>query len=216
MSFGYVQLYSNGLNSTSQIRRSADMVYQRGGTYEVVLTGTTNESSMELSVGLYANDTIVGKMILVPFNISQSGSTYYYNFNVRPYNYFQNYINTEHYQYYWGDDFDTTTNDINVNAAYPNTAKINVKYGYQYFSGATLIQEYPTGLVQHDYEHFTYIPDSVDETGFFPQTYISTGKYFDYVGGSFQLDDNLILPNFDQEIGTVVGTGMTINTLDVY
>jgi len=216
MSFGYAQLYSNGLNSTSQIRRSADMVYQRGGTYEVVLTGTTNQSSMELSVGLYANDNLVGKMALVPYDISLSGSTYYYKFNIRPYNYLQNYINTEHYQYYWGDDFDATTQDINVNAAYPNTAKINVKYGYQFFSGATLVQEFPTGLVNNDYNHFTYIPESVNETGFFPQAYTSTGKYFDYVGGTFEFDNNYFLPNFDQEVGTVIGSGFTTNVLDIY
>ena len=50
MSFGYPQLYANGLNSNSQIRRSVDFVYQRGGTYEVVLTGTTLEPSVELVV----------------------------------------------------------------------------------------------------------------------------------------------------------------------
>jgi hypothetical protein len=41
MGFGYTQLYANGLNSNTQLRRSADMIYQRGGTYEVVLTGDT-------------------------------------------------------------------------------------------------------------------------------------------------------------------------------
>jgi len=46
MSFGYAQIYDNGLNNTSQIRRSADFVYQRGGTYQVALTGTTYVDSM--------------------------------------------------------------------------------------------------------------------------------------------------------------------------
>ena len=36
MSFNYIQLYGNGLNDNSQIRRSADFVYQRGGTYKIV------------------------------------------------------------------------------------------------------------------------------------------------------------------------------------
>ena len=34
MNFGYQQLYANGLNSNTQLRRSTDMVYQRGGTYD--------------------------------------------------------------------------------------------------------------------------------------------------------------------------------------
>lgn len=87
MSFGYTQLYANGLNSTSQIRRSTDMIYQRGATYEVVLTGNTYVTSMELDVDLYSNDTQVGRMQLVPYDVSQSGATYTYRFNIRPYDY---------------------------------------------------------------------------------------------------------------------------------
>ena len=130
MEFGYQQLYSNGLNSTSQIRRSADFVYQRGGTYEVVLTGTTLETTMELVVDLYSNDQKVGTMALVPFDTQLSGSTYTYKFNIRPYQYLSNYVNTEHYQYYWLNDWDSTSLDINVNEQYSNGITANFKYGY--------------------------------------------------------------------------------------
>jgi len=41
MSFGYPTQYANGLNSNSQLRRSTDMIYQRGGEYQVILTGDT-------------------------------------------------------------------------------------------------------------------------------------------------------------------------------
>jgi hypothetical protein len=59
MSFGYPQLYANGLNNNTQLRRSTDMVYQRGGNYNVVLTGSTYESDMELDVDLYGDGTKV-------------------------------------------------------------------------------------------------------------------------------------------------------------
>jgi hypothetical protein len=212
--FGYPILYSNGLNSNSQIRRSVDFLYQRGGTYEVVLTGSTLVPSMQLVVDMYANDNKVGTMALVPFNIT-TGATTTYKFNIRPYNYLQSYLNTEHYQYYWQDDFDATTDTINLNDSYPNGIKTNFKYGYRYYSGTTLVQEFLTNPT-NDYTHFTYVPESVDTTGFFPSGYTSTGKYFDYVGGTFQFDNNYILPNFDQEVGTNIGTGFTGNTLSYY
>ena len=137
MSFGYPQFYSNGLNSNTQIRRSTDMIYQRGGTYEIVLTGTTYESSMEMDVDLYSNDNKVGRMNLVPYNISLSGSTYVYRFNLRPYDYLSNYVQSQHYSYYWLNDWYSTTEQINWNNPYPNIIKTNFKYGYRYFSGAT-------------------------------------------------------------------------------
>ena len=90
MTFGYQKLYNNFLNSNTQLRRSTDMVYQRGGTYEVVLTGDTYVSSMTLNVDLYSNDEKVGRMNVVPYNISQSGATYTYKFNIRPYTYLSN------------------------------------------------------------------------------------------------------------------------------
>jgi hypothetical protein len=212
MAFGYQQLYANGLNSTSQIRRSADFVYQRGGTYEVVLTGTTLETTMQLVVDLYSNDEQVGTMALVPYDTSLSGSTYYYKFNIRPYNYLSNYIKTEHYQYYWLEDFDSTTQDINVEAAYPNSVKANFTYRYRYLSGIT----YVTETSANDFNHYTYTPDAINPEGFFPNLYANTGKYFDYVGGTFQFDNNFILPNYDQEVGTNIGTGFTTNVLNIY
>lgn len=216
MSFGYIQLYANGLNSNSQIRRSSDFVYQRGGSYEVVMTGSTLEPSMQLSVDLYSDDNLVGNMLLVPYDISYSGSSYYYKFNVRPYQYLSNYVNSEHYQYYWLNDFDTTTKEINVEAKYPNGIRANVKYGWQYYSGNTLVQEYSGSTVQNDFNHYTYIPEFVNTTGFTPSSYVSTGNYFDYLGGTFQFNNNYILPNFDQEVGTIIGTGFSTNTISLY
>jgi hypothetical protein len=65
--------------------------------------------------------------------------------------------------------------------------------------------------------HFTDIPACINDTSFVPSGFTNTGQYFDYVGGAFQMGtDKYILPNFDQEIGTVIGTGITINTVDVY
>ena len=215
MAFGYQQLYANGLNSTSQIRRSADFVYQRGGTYEVVLTGTTLETTMELVVDLYSNSEKVGTMALVPFDTQLSGSTYTYKFNIRPYQYLSNYVNTEHYQYYWLNDWATTSKDINVNELYSNGITANFKYGYRYLSGTTYITEYLTQPT-NDFNHYTYIPESVNSTGFTPSDYTSTGPYFDYVGGTFQFDNNFFTQNFDQEIGTIIGTGYSINTLSLY
>ena len=101
MTFGYISQYANGLNNNSQIRRSMDMIYQRGADYLVTLTGDTFVSSMELQVQLYADDILVGTMAIVPFNVSQTGGTYTYNFNIRPYDYLSNYIKSEHYQTYY-------------------------------------------------------------------------------------------------------------------
>ena len=224
MSFGYAQLYSNGLNNTSQIRRSSDFVYQRGGTYQVTLTGTTYIPSMELVVNLYSNDNKVGQMSLVPSNTSHTGSTYYYNFNVRPYNYLQNYVESEHYQYYWLDDFDATNNVININNSYPNGIKANFEYGYKYLSGTTYYYEYtggtvtpnPSGLTFNTFNHFTLLPEGKDSSGFFPSGYTQSGNYFNYFGGTFQMDNNYILQNYDQEIGTIIGTGFTGNTLNLH
>jgi hypothetical protein len=215
MSFGYPQLYANGLNNTSQIRRSADMIYQRGGTYQITLTGSTYESSMVLVVDMYSNDNKVGQMSLVPANISETNNIYTYTFNLRPYNYLQAYVNTEHYQYYWLDDFDATTQTINVEAPYPNGIKASFKYGWRYYNGLILNQEF-TDIPTNDLNHYTLIPEYKDVNGLFPSQYTNTGKYFDYVGGAFQFDENYILPNFDQEVGTVIGTGFTGNSLSLY
>jgi hypothetical protein len=212
--FGYPSLYGNGLNSNTQLRRSTDMVYQRGGTYEVVLTGDTYESSMQLSVDLYSDDSKVGNMLLVPYEITQSGSTYTYRFNIRPYSYLSNYLQTEHYQYYWLNDWYSSTEQINWNNPYPNIIKVNFKYGYTFYSGNTYINEWTGTTLTHDYNHYTDIPNCITSTGFTPSDFTNTGQYFDYVGGEFQFDNRFILQNFDQEIGTVAGTGFTINTID--
>ena len=195
--FGYPAYYANGINSNTQLRRSTDMVYQRGGTYEVVLTGDTYFQSMQLNVNLYADDNQVGKMNIIPYNVSQSGSTYTYRFNIRPYSYLMNYVETEHYQYYWLNDWYSTTEQINWENPYPNSIKANFTYSYSYYSGLTLVNEGST----HDFNHYTDIPNCATSTGFTPSDFTDTGKYFDYVGGQFQMDDRYILQNFDQEIG---------------
>jgi hypothetical protein len=215
MSFGYTQLYANGLNNNTQIRRSTDMIYQRGATYEVVLTGSTYVSSMELDVDLFSDDTAVGRMAIVPYDVSQSGATYTYKFNIRPYDYLQNYVQSEHYQYYWLNDWYTTNETINLNNQYPNIIKANFKYGYRYLTGSTIVTEY-TGSPSNDVVHYTDIPTYVNSTGFTASGFTNTGEYFNYVGGQFQMDEKYYLPNFDQELGTVIGTGLTINTLDIY
>ena len=214
MTFGYQKLYNNFLNSNTQLRRSTDMVYQRGGTYEVVLTGDTYVSSMTLNVDLYSNDEKVGRMNVVPYNISQSGATYTYKFNIRPYTYLSNYVQSEHYQYYWLNDWYSTTQQINWNNPYPNSISAEIRYGYQYISGNTTVTEYEIDPV-NQYYHYTDLPYCISDTSFVPSGFTNTGPYFNYVGGSFQMNDHFILPNFDQEIGTVIGTGLTINTANV-
>lgn len=214
MSFGYTQLYANGLNSTSQIRRSTDMIYQRGATYEVVLTGSTYVTSLELDVDLYSDDTQVGRMQLVPYDVTQSGATYTYRFNIRPYDYLQTYVESQHYGNYYENDFYSTTELINWNNPYPNIIKANYKYGYRYMTGSTVVTEY-TGSPSNNLVHYTDIPITAISTGFTASGFTNTGEYFNYVGGQFQMDEKFYLPNYDQELGTVIGTGLTINTLDV-
>jgi hypothetical protein len=218
MSFGYPQLYANGLNNNSQLRRSADMVYQRGGTYEIVLTGNTYQPSMELDVDLFGNDVKVGRMSLVPFDVQQSGSTFTYRFNLRPYSYMSNYVTTEHYQYYWKNDWFTSNNVINIQNPYPNNVKANFKYGWKYImSNGSVTGETANLVPANNFNHFTDIPYCTSDTSFVASGFTNTGEYFDYIGGAFQMDtDHYILPNFDQEIGTVMGTGVTINTVDQY
>jgi len=212
MSFGYPQQYANGLNSNSQLRRSMDMIYQRGGTYEVILTGSSYQQSMELQVELYSDDVLVGQMSIVPYNVSQSGATYTYRFNIRPYDYFSNFIKSQHYQYYYLNDWYDTNMDININNPYPNGIKANIKYKYQYISVTGFTG--PTGYT--DYNHYTDIPYCAQSTGFTASGFTNTGNYFDYIGGAFQMGRNkYYLPNFDQELGTVMGTGITINTVDL-
>ena len=59
MPFGYPQLYANGLNNNTQIRRSTDMIYQRGGTYSVTLTGDTYQvAALNFGTQLNANDYV--------------------------------------------------------------------------------------------------------------------------------------------------------------
>ena len=213
--FGYQLLYSNGLNNNTQIRRSTDMIYQRGGTYGIILTGDTYVSSMEMDVDLYVSGDKVGRMSLVPYEIT-SGATINYKFNLRPYDYLSNYVESEHYKYYYLNDWYETTLQTNYNNQYPNIIQANFKYGYRYMSGNTVVTQYTTEPVT-DFRHYTDIPACINDTSFVPSGFTNTGEYFDYVGGAFQMGtDKYILPNFDQEIGTVIGTGMTINTVDVY
>ena len=216
--FGYQSLYSNGLNNNTQLRRSTDMIYQRGANYGIVLTGDTYEPSMELFVDLYAEESIVGRMSIVPYSINYSNSKYYYNFNLRPYDYMSNYVQSEHFTYYWKNDWYNTTDTINLNNPYPNIVTANFKYSWKYqnSSGGTYY-EGGNPVTINDLNHYTNIPNCINATGFTASGFTNTGNYFDYVGGQFQMSkDKYLLPNFDQEIGTVMGNGLTINTLDIY
>jgi hypothetical protein len=216
--FGYQSLYPNGLNNNTQLRRSTDMIYQRGANYGIVLTGDTYEPSMELFVDLYAEESIVGRMSIVPYTINYTNGSYYYNFNLRPYDYMSNYVQSEHFTYYWKNDWYSTTNTINLNNPYPNIVTANFKYSWKYqnSSGGTYY-EGGNPVTINDLNHYTNIPNCINATGFTASGFTNTGNYFDYVGGQFQMSkDKYLLPNFDQEIGTVMGNGLTINTLDIY
>ena len=214
MSFGYPSI--NGQNNVTQQRRAVDMIYQRGATYDVTLTGTTYEESMELVVDLYNKDIKVGQMAIVPYETSLSGATYYYKFGIRPYDYMSNYIESEHYTKYRPNAFST---DININKPYKNITRANYKYGYRYYSGTTLVTEWTGATPTNDYVHTFNISPACNLTS--PQFAITgttqpTGQYFDYIGGQLQLDEHLILQNFDQEMGVAMQlggvTGMTLTT----
>ena len=216
MSFGYSTVSTGtSINSYSQVRRSADMIYQRGNTYNINLTGSTYVPSMEMVVDLYADDSKVGSMAVVPYNVSQNGSVYTYNFNVRPYDYLSNYIQSEHYTFYWLNDWQTTNTQININNTYKNNITANFKYGYRYLSGTTLVTEWTGSTPTNDFEHWSPIPGCPTVYDTF-SGYTNTGKYFDLIGGTFQLYDKYILPNYDQTVGQVAelngGYNATIDT----
>lgn len=216
MSFGYPTQYANGLNNNSQIRRSTDMIYQRGASYNVTLTGDTYIKSMELAVFLQSDGDTIGSMSLVPSNVTQSGATYTYTFTIRPYQYFSNYIQSQHYGNYWINDWFSTNELININNPYPNIINANIKYGYKYITGTTLVTEYTGTTPTNDFDHYTMIPECATATGFTASGFTNTGGDFTYVGGVFQMEDRYYLQNFDQELGSVIGTGITINTLDIF
>ena len=221
MSFGY-PVNTLGQNSPTQIRRSVDMIYQRGATYEVILTGTTYEESMELVVDMYNKDIKVGQMSLVPYNTSLSGATYYYKFGIRPYDYMSNYIETQHYTMYTSANSFTLFNR-QVNAApnnsvniiknfYRNITKANYKYGYRYYSGTTLVNEWTGTTPTNDLQHTWQLPNCQFQNQWQLNTNYTNGIYFDYIGGQLQMDEHLFLPNFDQEMGfpLTLETGITI------
>ena len=218
MAFGYPAI--SGQNNITQQRRSVDMIYQRGATYDVTLTGSTYEDSMELVVDMYNKDVKVGQMSIVPYDVSLSGGTYYYQFGIRPYDYMSNYIESEHYTKYPYSSFDAANLSINVNRTqYKNITRANYKYGYRYYSGNTLVTEYTGNTPTNDYVHTFNISPLCNLTS--PQFAITgttqpTGNYFDYIGGQLQMDEHLFLPNYDQEMGVAmqVGgvTGMTLTT----
>lgn len=217
MTFGYQSLYSNFLNSNTQIRRSTDMVYQRGGTYEVVLTGDTYVSSMTLDVDLFANDEKVGRLSIVPYSVTGDGATYTYNFNIRPYDYLSNYVKGQHYSNYWAGDWQTTNDLININNPYPNSTTVNFNYGYKYITGNTTVYEnQSTSTPGNPFYHYSDLPYCIGDTSFSPSGFTNTGNHFDYVGGAFQMSEHYILPNFDQELGTTIGTGLTISPSSIY
>jgi hypothetical protein len=210
MSFGY-PVNTVGFSNNTQIRRSVDMIYQRGATYEVILTGTTYEESMELVVDLYNKDIKVGQMAIVPYDTSLSGATYYYKFGIRPYDYMSNYIESQHYNEY-RPAFNSFNLDVNVNRTqYKNITRANYKYGYRYYSGTTLVTEWTGATPTNNFYHNWQIPICFYTNPVAPYWVNAdcdiTGQYFDYVGGQFQMDEHLILPNFDQEMGSAMTVG---------
>jgi hypothetical protein len=216
MAFGYPTII--GANNLSQYRRSVDMIYQRGATYDVTLTGTTYEDSMELVVDMYNKDVKVGQMSIVPYDVSLSGGTYYYQFGIRPYDYMSNYIESEHYTKYPYSSFTAANLSINVNRTqYKNITRANYKYGYRYYSGNTLVTEYTGNTPTNDFQHtwnFFGCNITSPSINIYP---MPNGQYFDYIGGQFQMDEHLILPNYDQELGSAlqvggVGLDMTLTT----
>lgn len=214
MAFGYTTLYGNGLNSNTQIRRSTDMIYQRGGTYGIVLTGSTFVSSMELDVDIYVDGVRKGRQQVVPFDVSETSNVYTYSFNVRPYDFISNFVESEHVKYYLKNDWLNTFNEIN-DKEFNNIVEVDLKYGYRYVTGVTTTTEYSV-LPSNEFDHFTDIPDCQSSTGFTASDFTNTGNMFHFVGGVFQMDEKYYFPNQDQELGSVIGTGLTINTVDTY
>ena len=212
--FGYQALYGNGLNSNSQIRRSTDMIYQRGGTYTIVLLGDTYYSSMEMDVDIYVDGVRKGRQQVVPNSIEAGGPGWIYTFNVRVYDFVSNFLESEHVKYYLKNDWLNTSELIN-NKDYNNIVEVNVKYGYRYIDGTTTVTEYVT-LPENEFEHYTDIPECQSSTGFTASEFTNTGGNFHFVGGVFQMDEKYYYPNQDQELGSVIGTGLTINTVDTY
>lgn len=220
MSFGYPKInyvynYSDLSNNRySQVRRSVDMVYQRGGSYSVLLTGTTYVDSMELVVDMYADDVKVGQMSIVPYDVTFTTGYYFYSFTFRPYDYLSNYLNPQHYTKYIDAPFAYFNPYTNANYAdfnsrtagnYKNILQANYKYGYRYYSGTTLVTEYSGTTPTNDYYHcyFTGCTLTNGSGSLTPGigSIRGNGNKFDYIGGQLQLDENFILPNFDQEIG---------------
>ena len=211
MSFGY-PVNTIGFSNNTQIRRSVDMIYQRGATYDVILTGTTYEESMELVVDLYNKDIKVGQMAIVPYDLSLSGATYYYKFGIRPYDYMSNYIESQHYTNFPNSVLSSFNIDVNVNRTqYKNITRANYKYGYRYYSGTTLVTEWTGATPTNNFYHNWQIPQCYWTNPVAPYWVPGdcdiTGNYFDYIGGQFQMDEHLILPNFDQEMGSAMTLG---------
>jgi len=190
------------------------MIYQRGGTYTIVLESDTYVSSMEMDVDIYVDGVRKGRQQVVPNSIEAGGPGYVYTFNVRVYDYVSNFLESEHVKYYLKNDWLNTSNLIN-NKDYNNIVEVNVKYGYRYISGTTTVTEYET-LPTNEFDHFTDIPNCLVSTGFTASDFTNTGPNFHYVGGVFQMDEKYYYPNQDQELGSVIGTGLTINTVDTY
>lgn len=207
MSFGY-PVNTQGQNNITQIRRSVDMIYQRGATYDVYLTGSTYVDSMELVVDMYNKDVKVGQMSIVPYDVSLSGATYYYKFGIRPYDYMSNYIESEHYIQYSQTNLATFVPQVNIQRTqYKNITKANYKYGYRYYSGTTLVTEYTGSTPTNDLYHTWQIPNCIYTDYTAPQwnsgATSRNGIYFDYIGGQLQMDENLLIQNYDQEMGSV-------------
>lgn len=189
------------------------MVYQRGATFEIVLSGDTYIPTIELDVDLYVEDVKVGRLSVVPYSITESSNIFTYKFNVRPYDYLSNYLKSEHHNHLWLYDWNRTNTDININNPYKNIIKWNAKYGYRYLVNGITFKEY-TVAPENDYNHYTMIPTCTPSLDFNASGYTNTGYYFNLIGGTFQLDEKYIHRNYDQEVGSVI-SGTTLYTLDI-
>jgi hypothetical protein len=218
MNLIYTQYYPNGLNNPTQLRRSVDMVYQRGSNYGITLSGDTFNSSLQLNVDLIIKNEVVGRLNLVPYEVNNISNTQFiYKFNIRPYDYLSNFIQSEHYTSYWLNDWFESNKTINLENKYPNNISFQMKYGYQYTIGNITTTEYTGGTPTNVFNHYTDIPDCKETIDFTASGYTNTGGYFDLVGGSFQMGrDRFLLPNVDQQIGSTVGDDININIVDYY
>lgn len=202
----------NGINTFSQLRRSTDMVYQRGESFDITLIGDEYLTSIFMDIDVYVNGERKTRISVVPFEVLLDNGDFIYKFEFRPYTIIQNYIESEHYQYYWLNDWFESNKDINNDLKYKNYANVNFKYGWRYQIRSQVFTEY-VDLPENDWNHFTYLYNCDEPQSLDVEDFVNTGNQFEFIGGTFQLQENYLLPNVNQQVGTVIENGQ-IPTLD--